>query len=83
MMIDKREKRKCTCIFTFLKSQKEDVAQGKNGLINLVEIGVFVLRRQKTRQWAGTSSYNKAPQVPEDEKKIEDVGKLVVNDARE
>ena len=29
MMIDKREKRKCTCIFTSLKSQEDDVAQGK------------------------------------------------------
>ena len=29
MMIDKREKRKCTCIFTFLKSQEDDVAPGK------------------------------------------------------
>ena len=29
MMIDKRERRKCTCISTSLKSQKDDVAQGK------------------------------------------------------
>ena len=29
MMNDKREKRKCTYIFTSLKSQEDDVAQGK------------------------------------------------------
>ena len=34
MMIDKRERRKCTCIFISLKSQEDDVALGKkNGLI--------------------------------------------------
>ena len=42
----------------------------KNGLIILVEIGVFVLKRKKG-QWAGTSNYNKAPWVSKDEKKIE------------
>ena len=43
----------------------------KNGLIILVEIGVFVLRRKKMGQlWAGINSYNKAPQVPKDEKKL-------------
>ena len=56
----------------------------KNGLIVLVEIGVFLLRREKMGQWAGTSSYNKTPQVPKDEKKkINYVGKWVVNDVRE
>ena len=43
--------------------------QEKNGLIILVEIGVFVLRRKKMGQWASTSNYNKAPQVLKDEKK--------------
>ena len=43
-------------------NKEDDVALGKkNGLIILVEIGVFVLRRKKMGQWAGTSSYNKAP----------------------
>ena len=73
-MIDKRERRKCTYIFTSLKSEEDDVAPAsrtKNGLIVLVEIGVFVLRRNKMGQWASTSNYNKAPQVPKDEKKIE------------
>ena len=57
-------------MFTSIKSQEDDVAPGKkNGLIILVEIGVFVLRRKKMGQWDSTSSYNKAPQVPKDEKK--------------
>ena len=43
----------------------------KNGLTILVEIGVFVLRRKKMGQWVGINNYNKAPQVPKDEKKIE------------
>ena len=34
--------------------------QEKNELIILVEMRVFVLRRKKMRQWAGTSSYNEA-----------------------
>ena len=59
MMNDKREKRKCTYIFTSLKSQEDNVAPEKNGLIILVEIGVFVLRRKKMGQWAGISRYNK------------------------
>ena len=37
----------------------------------MVEIRVFVLRRKKMGQWAGTSSYNKAPYVPKDDRKIE------------
>ena len=45
--------------------------QEKKGLIILVEMGGFVLRRKKMGQWAGTSSYNKAMQTPKDEKKIE------------
>ena len=44
--------------------------QEKNGLIILVEIGVFVLRRKKMGQWAGTSRYNKTSQVLKDEKKL-------------
>ena len=44
--------------------------QEKNGLIILVEMGGFVLRRKKMGQWAGTSSYNKAMQTPKDEKKL-------------
>ena len=49
-------------------NEEDDVALGKkNGLIILVEIGVFVLRRKKMEQWVGTRSYNKAPQVPKDE----------------
>ena len=42
----------------------------KNGLTILVEIGVFVLRRKKMGQWVGINNYNKAPQVPKDEKKL-------------
>ena len=34
-------------------------------------------------QWAGTSSSNKAPSVPKDEKNRNYVGKWVVYDARE
>ena len=58
-----REKRMCPCIFTLAKSQEDDVApRQKNGLIVLVEMGVFVLRRKKMEQWVGTSSNcNKAP----------------------
>ena len=56
-------KRMCPCIFTLAKSQEDDVApRQKNGLIVLVEMGVFVLRRKKMEQWVGASSnYNKAP----------------------
>ena len=49
-------------------NEEDDVALGKkNGLIILVEIGVFVLRRKKMGQWVGINNYNKAPQVPKDE----------------
>ena len=33
-------------------------------------MGGFVLRRKKMGQWTGTSSYNKAPQITKDEKKL-------------
>ena len=33
-MIDKRERRKCTCIFISLKSQENDVAPGKEWINN-------------------------------------------------
>ena len=71
MMIDKREREKKMHlhIHLFKESRRWCCITNKNGLIILVEIGVFVLKRKKG-QWAGTSNYNKAPWVSKDEKKL-------------